>query len=505
MNLRFLPGEVWWCGKVYDGARMPVTASDDYELDLTHITPNQGMPLLLSNAGRWVWSDEPFAVSFRQGEITLPDAGVKLARAEDATLRGAYRAAMRAHFPFVPTPVRPECISAPVYNTWIAMGYEPTQSKVLSYARSILAHGMEPGILMIDDNWFDRYGSWQFDTARFPEPRRMTDELHGLGFRVMLWVCPYVSPVGQPYLTLRDQGLLIRDESGEPRIFPWWNGYSAQLDWSSPAAAAYFQGKLDGLVTTYGVDGFKFDAGQPEPSQPVLARHRPLAPNEDCQLYGQFGLTVPLAEYREGWKLGGQPLMMRLQDKAHAWDGEGLGALIPHGLVQSLTGYAYHCPDMVGGGEIGSMARCGRLDTELFVRCLQCSALFPILQFSLLPFDQLSEDEWAACLEALALRRRLTPYLLECTQRAAREGEPILQPLDYAYPGQGFDTVTDAYAIGARYVCYPVLRKGAKEIVLRLPEGDWRGPDGALYRGEIRLRCDLHTLPLFERVDAGDR
>lgn len=49
--------------------------------------------------------------------------------------------------------------------------------------------------------------------------------------------------------------------------------------------------------------------------------------------------------------MGGQPLVQRLRDRQHSWDLNGLASLIPNGLAQGLAGYAYICPDMIGGGK----------------------------------------------------------------------------------------------------------------------------------------------------------
>jgi len=42
----------------------------------------------------------------------------------------------------------------------------------------------------------------------------------------------------------------------------WWEGLGAVLDVTSPEAASWFLGKLGALKSHYGVDSFKFDAGE---------------------------------------------------------------------------------------------------------------------------------------------------------------------------------------------------------------------------------------------------
>lgn len=124
----------------------------------------------------------------------------------------------------------------PQYNTWMQFTYEPTQQKVLQYAHELIEHGYEPGILTIDEGWHGRYGVWEFDRAKFPNPRAMVDELHALGFTVMLWIVPYVCPDGQEFLCMtapfycKDEKHFLRNEKGEYALIRWWNGYSAILD-----------------------------------------------------------------------------------------------------------------------------------------------------------------------------------------------------------------------------------------------------------------------------------
>jgi len=43
--------------------------------------------------------------------------------------------------------------NAPQYNLWIQCMYEPTQEKVLQYAKDAVDNGFPPGVIMIDTNW----------------------------------------------------------------------------------------------------------------------------------------------------------------------------------------------------------------------------------------------------------------------------------------------------------------------------------------------------------------
>ncbi|MGI3781101.1 MAG: hypothetical protein ACRYG2_10015 [Janthinobacterium lividum] len=57
--------------------------------------------------------------------------------------------------------------------------------------------------------------------------------------------------------------------------------------------------------------------------------------------------------------------------------------MIPDVIAQGLVGHPYGCPDLVGGGEQGGFLTGDPLDAELFVRWVQRSMIFPMVQFSL--------------------------------------------------------------------------------------------------------------------------
>ena len=70
---------------------------------------------------------------------------------------------------------------------------------------------------MIDDNWQEDYGTWEFSPRRFTDPKGMIDQLHAMGFKVMMWMCPFVSADSADF-KLAEDGLLILDPR-KRRIF----------------------------------------------------------------------------------------------------------------------------------------------------------------------------------------------------------------------------------------------------------------------------------------------
>ena len=191
-------GERWWVGVISESHRMPLhRSSGPLEIDLLGNTAgNQVQPLLLSTKGRYVWSEEPFRLAFRDGTFRLAsDLGPLQSGRHGTTLREAVLHAGASFFPPSGKTPDPMLFTHPQFNTWIELTYDQNQKDVLAYARAIVANGFPPAVLMIDEGWAEAYGVWDFHRGRFPDPKAMVAELHRMGFKVMVWICPFVSPI----------------------------------------------------------------------------------------------------------------------------------------------------------------------------------------------------------------------------------------------------------------------------------------------------------------------
>ena len=192
--VKIASGECWWGAANFFGTNMPFTAKTNLKIDLRRRNySNQCASLLISDQGRVIWADAQSEIAIEGGTITMDaDSPVSVAAADERTLAGAYRHAMRRWFPPSGRAPDPRFFTSPQLNTWIELTYHQNQKDILAYAKSMVAHGIEPGVLMIDDTWQTGYGDWRFDATRFPDPKAMIGELHAMGFKVMLWMCPYV-------------------------------------------------------------------------------------------------------------------------------------------------------------------------------------------------------------------------------------------------------------------------------------------------------------------------
>ncbi len=509
IQLPLLANEQWWGGAAQYGYRMPFNAASAYSFNLYgDVSNNQSSPLMLSDKGRWVWCDEPFLFSFQNGTLHVTSHGGKLVQYGTAgsSLASAYQCTS-SHF-FSTSGKWPDSllIKSPQYNLWIELQYNPNQKDVLKYADNVLKSNFPAGVLMIDDNWSNYYGEFDFNKAKFPEAKKMIDELHQKGFKVMVWICPFISPDSKEFRELLSKKYLLVDNEGDknkewkdaknPLLIHWWNGYSACLDLTNTGAKKWLLDKLHFLQKEYGVDGFKLDAGDPYfYNTKNLLSYKKASPNEQCEEWAKIGLEFPLNEYRAMWKMGGEPLVQRLADKSHSWN--DLQTLIPNTIVQQLLGYTFTCPDMIGGGEFTSFLPGAVINQKLVVRSAQLHALMPMMQFSVAPWRVLDTLHFNTVKAAVALRQQMMPQLMDVMRRAAKTGEPAVRPLEYNFPNGGYENIKDEFMLGEDILVAPVVTESDERNIV-LPPGDWTYQNRKWKGGKTyQVKVGLDELPVF--------
>lgn len=511
--IRVEKGEYWWGGLSSKGHETPYDINTTVSYDLWGDNfGNQSQPLLLSSKGRYVWCEDPISYLFQDGQLIVKSNSGSIAHGKPGnTLRDAYNFVSQKYFPSNGKVPAELLFTMPQYNTWIELMYDQNEEDILAYARQIIDNGFPPGVLMIDDNWQLDYGTWEFSPARFKDPKGMVEQLHEMGFQVMLWICPFVSPDSEVFRHLAQEGMLLLDGDGtqeirwantknKAAIIRWWNGASACLDLSNEKTRDWFRQQLDHLEQEYGVDGFKFDAGDADFYIGDVISYNASTPNDHTTYFARIGLDYPLNEYRASWKMAGLPLVQRLRDKGHNW--EDLQKLIPDQMSQSLMGYAYTCPDMIGGGEYRSFLNASTIDEELIVRSAQVHALMPMMQFSVAPWRVLSPEHTEICKKMAELHEEMGPMFFQLAKDASVTGEPIVKPMALAFPKDGYENVKDQFVVGDDIIVAPVVKKGERSRTVLLPEGTWKSEEGTIYKGgrAVSIKVPLARLPYFVRM-----
>ena len=454
------------------------------------------------------YEDESQWLSMRVGMLALDN----VKHATEACLRTLKK----------PTGAPPsEVIRAPIWTTWARYKQNVDQRKTLTFAREILENKLPRSVMEIDDKWQSGYGELDFDPFKFPDPKGMVDELHAMGFKVTLWVMPFVEEDTDAYREGKPLGYFVESDHShhpfdaivngmKPGFFKWWNSPPVvALDVTNPAAVEWFVGRLESLQTRYGIDGYKFDAGEPCFLPRHFRTHTSLThPSEYTRCWVQnVAARFELAEVRTGHHTTGTSTLTRMGDRFSDWGtGNGLRSIIPTLLTSGITGYPFCLPDMIGGN-----AYFGKFpDRELMVRWAQANALMPALQFSLAPWDVGAE---AADLtrKSLEIREKVVETLVHLTEAAAHSLEPMCRPMWWLAPeDENTYRIQDQFAVGNDVIVAPVVTKGVTKRDVYLTEGLWveaSDPTGKVFVGGQWTRdflAPLEKLPCFMRVAIGE-
>ena len=85
----------------------------------------------------------------------------------------------------------------------------------MRYAQAVVENKFPVGVIMIDCYWGHYYGNLEFRRDRFPDPKEMIAKLHKLGFKVMVWVSPFVTPDSPEFLLLEEKGYLVKKKNSK--------------------------------------------------------------------------------------------------------------------------------------------------------------------------------------------------------------------------------------------------------------------------------------------------
>ena len=505
-----LPGVHWYGGAVDQAHHWPLEAHS-WSADPMLATSNQAAPFWMASSGVGIWLD------------TYDDIAASINKDNDGLLRIAYLHSPEMRYTiFVGKNIaevrdlfaaavgkprqRPpdEVFERPVWGTWCQYFSKVTQRDVLDYAHKIHEGGWPASFIIIDDGWQTHYGHNEFN-SKFPDPKAMTDEVHKLGYKLGLWVENFANPDSDRYRQGKEKGGLLRDAStGQPAHIRWWNGDAALLDLNDRSVREGYVNELKALMRRCGVDGFKFDGGDAEywPAAGATSAGGPITRNRYTDLWAEVGSEFELNELRVGWRSQSLGLFNRLRDKRASWaSNDGLPAIITHGGIQSLLGFVFNCPDLIGGG----LDEGFKPDEELNVRWTEAAAFMPIMQFSYGPW-QFSESAQKIIRRFALLHGKLWhSHLKALVERAVETGKPIWSPLFYVFPeDEKTYLIRDQFMVGERLLVAPVIGPGARNRDVYLPVGKWRDFWSEKVVEGGRMLTDypapLETIPVFERL-----
>lgn len=398
------------------------------------------------------------------------------------------------------------------FGSWMSSGfYVDSQDKVLDRARRLRAGGIPCDVLHLDCYWQspDHWSDLRWDTEQFPDPEGMLATLAEQGFRVCLWINPYVSHLSPAFAEAQAAGYFLRRADGSTYVADVWHGNFPAcgiVDFTNPEAAAWFTGLLRGLLRQ-GVALFKTDFAE---GVPVDARaHNGMTGTELHNVYALLfndlvaevtrqvnghGLVWARASY-----LGGQR-------HSAQWSGDvkatypAMAHTLRGGLSHGLSGVPFWSHDAGGFHHTPT--------PDLYVRWAQFGALSPLVRFhgttSRLPWD-FPEQAARLATEAIRLRYGLMPYLYSAAVQAARTGAPMMRALLFdSFDDPAAWSAEREYRLGRDLLVAPMDDPdGGRHVYL--PAGRWVDHwTGQVHTGgrHVWVRAPLERMPLYVRHGA---
>lgn len=89
----------------------------------------------------------------------------------------------------------------PIWSTWARYKRDINETTVLQFADEILRNKFNNSQFEIDDDWEVCYGALTFRQSKFPNTRNLTNALKAKGFRVTLWIHPFINKGCDPWYT----------------------------------------------------------------------------------------------------------------------------------------------------------------------------------------------------------------------------------------------------------------------------------------------------------------
>lgn len=413
----------------------------------------------------------------------------------------------------------------PLPPKW-AIGYHQSrysyesEEEVRALANTFKEKEIPLDVIYLDIHYMNEYRVFTFDKDRFPNPKKLVQDLREEGIRVVPIVDPGVKK--DPEYPTYQEG--VRNDhfckylEGDIYFGDVWPGTSAFPDFTDERTQKWW-GEMHEFYTELGIEGIWNDMNEPAVFNETKTMDTNVIhkndgdPKTHRQLHNLYGLLMGKATY-EGMERnlhGKRPFLLTragfagVQRYASVWTGdnrsfwEHLQMSLPMCMNLGLSGVAFTGPD------VGGFAH----DTngELLTRWTQVGAFTPYFR-NHSAIGTLYQEPWqfgeeyeAIIKRYIELRYEWLPQLYSLFHEAHSKGLPIMRPLMLEYPKDAKTyAIHDQFMIGDNTLIAPIMQPEVTDRAVYFPEGDWIDYfSGKVYEGGTThlVHAELDTLPLF--------
>ena len=406
---------------------------------------------------------------------------------------------------------RPALPPAWSFGLWLTTSFttDYDEKTVRSFVDGMAQRNIPLHVFHFDCFWMkeNEWCNFTWDEAMFDDApamlRRMKEERN---LHICVWINPYIGQKSPLFKEGMKNGYLLKRPNGDVWQWDLWQAGMGIVDFTNPAAWAWYQEKLRALLDQ-GVDCFKTDFGERIPTDVVYydGSDPELMHNYYPYLYNKC-----VFDLLEAYKGRGQACLFARSATVGGqkfpvhWGGDcssnylSMAESLRAGLSLCLSGFGFWSHD-ISGFE-------GTAPADVYKRW----AAFGLLStHSRLHGSNSYRVPWLFGEEAVDVLRKFTnlkctlmPYLYSAAVEAHQTGVPAMRAMLLEFPGDiPCQDLDRQYMLGERLLVAPVFTKEG-DVDYYLPAGTWtnlldnRVVEGGRWLHEVH---DFMNLPLMVR------
>ena len=406
---------------------------------------------------------------------------------------------------------RPALPPAWSFGLWLTTSFttDYDEKTVRSFVDGMAQRNIPLHVFHFDCFWMkeNEWCNFTWDEAMFDDApamlRRMKEERN---LHICVWINPYIGQKSPLFKEGMKNGYLLKRPNGDVWQWDLWQAGMGIVDFTNPAAWAWYQEKLRALLDQ-GVDCFKTDFGERIPTDVVYydGSDPELMHNYYPYLYNKC-----VFDLLEAYKGRGQACLFARSATVGGqkfpvhWGGDcssnylSMAESLRAGLSLCLSGFGFWSHD-ISGFE-------GTAPADVYKRW----AAFGLLStHSRLHGSNSYRVPWLFGEEAVDVLRKFTnlkctlmPYLYSAAVEAHQTGVPAMRAMLLEFPQDiPCQDLDRQYMLGERLLVAPVFTKEG-DVDYYLPAGTWTNLlDNRVVEGGRWLRevHDFMSLPLMVR------
>jgi len=420
---------------------------------------------------------------------------------------------------------------APMFAKWAFGLFQSqdrymSQEEVLSVKDNYRNNHIPVDVIVQDWYYWDPFpiGSHVMNPARYPDPKKMVDELHKSNVHGMISIWPLFGKGTRDFDTMQKAGGLTSITWDNIVTHTFDNYYDAH---NPKARELYWDMARDSLIKRYGWDAWWVDQCEPDNGTLLDERRKSdFSLGKGIDYFNTYSLVHSTGIY-QGWRrdipkkraffLLRQFFAGTQRNASALWSSDisctfkSFKSQVPQGINACASGIPYWTSDIGGYHYNWTAPDWSKPEfRELFTRWFQFGTFCPIMRIHgkgerALFSKNWDEDTRTTLLKFDKLRYRLLPYIYSLAAKTTLQNYTMMRSLTFDFRNdKNVYQIPDQYMFGPAFLVNPVTGKGETTRKVYLPGADlwydfWTGeklPGGKT----IDAASPINLMPLYVRA-----